>query len=80
MLDEPVGRAAADADLAPTGHRITDVDWFGPYRFSVIGERLAVDGTLTITMDGTTTELAMDDESCEAGDVRVQVMEKIPRR
>lgn len=80
MLGEPVGTAVADADLAATGDRITDVDWFDPYRFSVIGERLGVDGTLSITMDGTTTRLAMDDESCEAGDVRVQVMEKISRR
>jgi cytoskeletal protein CcmA (bactofilin family) len=74
-----VGTAVADADLAPTGDRITDVDWFDPYRFSVIGERLAVDGTLTINLDGTSTQLPMDDQSCEAGDVRVQVMEKIAR-
>ena len=80
MLGGAVGTAVADADLAPTGDRITDVDWFDPYRFSVIGERLAVDGTLSITLEGTSTELPMDDESCEAGDVRVQVMEKIPRR
>ena len=80
MLGGAVVTAVADADLAPTGDRITDVDWFDPYRFSVIGERLAVDGTLSITLEGTSTELPMDDESCEAGDVRVQVMEKIPRR
>ena len=80
MLGEMVGTAVADADLAPTGDRITDVDWVDPYRFSVIGERLAVDGTLSITLDGTTSQLAMDDVSCEAGDVRVQVMEKIAGR
>jgi hypothetical protein len=79
-VGETVGTAVAAAELAGTGDRITDVDWFDPYRFSVIGERLAVDGTLWITLDGATTQLAMDDESCEAGDVRVQVMEKIPRR
>ena len=78
MLGEAIGTAVADADLMPTGERITDVDWFDPYRFSVIGERLAADGTLTITLDGTTTQLAMDDASCEAGDVLVQVMEKMP--
>jgi hypothetical protein len=73
------GSATADADLAGSGERITDVDWVDPYRFSVIGERLSVDGTLTATVDGATTELVMDDEACEAGDVRVQVMEKLPR-
>ena len=74
-----VGTAVADADLTASGQRVTDVDWFDPYRFSVIGERLFVDGTLTITIDGAAVELTMDDASCEAGDVRVQVMEKMPR-
>ena len=74
-----IGSGVADADLAASGERITDVDWFDPYRFSVIGERLTVDGTLSLAFDGTTVELAMDDASCEAGDVRVQVMEKMPR-
>jgi hypothetical protein len=78
-LGGTAGSAVADADLTPSGERITDVDWFDPYRFSVIGERLFVDGTLTITLDGATVELAMDDTNCEAGDVRVQVMEKMPR-
>ena len=74
-----VGTAVADADLAGSGERITDVDWVDPYRFSVIGERLTVHGALTLDVDGATVELAMDDASCEAGDVRVQVMEKMPR-
>jgi hypothetical protein len=72
-----VGTAVADADLTASGERITDVDWFDPYRFSVIGERLFVDGTLTITLDGAAVELALDDATCEAGDVRVQVMEQM---
>ena len=80
MLGETVGTAVADADLAPTRDRITDVERVDPHRLSVIGRRLAVDGTLSITLGGTTTQLAMDDESCEAGDVRVQVMEKIARQ
>ena len=79
MLERWWGRRGR-RDLSPTGDRITDVDSVDPYRFSVIGERLAVDGTLSITLDGTTSELAMDDVSCEAGPVRVQVMEKIARR
>lgn len=77
---ETVGSAVADADLAGSGERITDVDWFDPYRFSVIGERLTVVGTLTLDLEGSTLPLTMDDASCEAGDVRVQVMEKMPRR
>jgi hypothetical protein len=80
MTGDAAGMAVADADLAPSGDRITDVDWVDPHRFSVIGERLAVDGTLTISRDGTTTQLAMDDASCEAGDVLVQVMEKLRAR
>ena len=76
---ESFGTVVADADLAPSGDRLTDVDWVDPHRFSVIGERLAVDGTLSITLDGMTSQLAMNDESCDAGDVRVQVMEKIAR-
>lgn len=74
-----IGSAQADAGLMPSGDRITDTYWEAPYRFSVIGERLAVDGTMTITFDGVTSELAMDDASCEAGDVMVQVMERMPR-
>ena len=79
-LGEIVGTAVADADLAATGERVTDVDWFETNRLSVIGDLLAVDGTLTIAVDGTTRQLAMDDASCEAGDVLVQQMEKIGRR
>lgn len=75
-----VGSATADADLTGSGDRITDVDWVDPYRFSVIGQRLTVDGTLTIALDGSSLELPMDDEACDAGDVRVQVMQKMPRR
>ena len=75
-----VGTAVADADLSGSGERITDVDWFDGDRLSVIGERLAVDGTLTVTVDGTTTQLPMDDASCQAGDVLVQQMERIPRQ
>jgi hypothetical protein len=80
VLGEIVGTAVADADFTATGERVTDVDWFDANRLSVIGERLAVDGTLTITVEGATTQLAMDDASCEAGDVLVQQMEKIARQ
>ena len=74
-----LGTAVADASLRPSGERITDTWWEGRHRFSVIGDRLTVEGTMVVTFDGTTTELAMDDASCEAGSVLVQVMEKMPR-
>ena len=74
-----IGSAEAEAALAPSGDRITDTYWEDPYRFSVIGERLAVDGTMRITLDGVTAELEMDDALCEAGNVKVQVMERMPR-
>jgi hypothetical protein len=75
---ETVGLATADATLAPSGERITDQEWVGPYRLSTVGERLAADGTLTLSIGGSTEVLPMDDASCRAGDVQVQVMEKIP--
>jgi hypothetical protein len=75
-----VGSASAHAELTATRERLTEVDWVDPYRFSVIGQRLSVDGTLTVEVHGTPTQLAMDDTACEAGDVRVQVMEKMPNR
>jgi hypothetical protein len=74
-----IGSAEAEAALAPSGDRVTDTYWEDPYRFSVVGERLAVDGTMMLTLDGVTAELAMDDASCEAGDVKVQVMERMTR-
>lgn len=73
-----VGSAVVEARLSPTGERITDHDWLDPYRFNVVGEKLAAAGTLVVTVGGESIELPMDDTSCEAGDVRVQVMEKIP--
>ena len=36
-----------------------------------------LDGTLSITMDGATTLLGMDDAACGATDVRVKVIERI---
>jgi hypothetical protein len=76
---ETVGTATADAILSPSGDRITDHEWIDPYRFSVVGEQLAAEGTLALSVDGRSEVLPMDDTTCDAGDVRVQVMEKIGR-
>jgi hypothetical protein len=76
---EPAGSVTADATLSPSGDRITDHEWLDPLRFSVVGQALATAGTLILEVDGISTVLAMDDASCDAGDVVVRVMEKIPR-
>jgi len=75
-----LGTAAVDSDLTRSGDRITDHDWLDPHRSSVVGERLTAAGALSLEVEGQILELPMDDTSCEAGDVRVQVMEKIPRQ
>lgn len=79
MTGESAGTAVAAAGLSPSGERITDLDWMDPYRFNVVGEALTVGGELTVSVDGQTLVLPMDEKSCDAGDVKVQVMEKIPR-
>jgi hypothetical protein len=76
---EAVGSGTAAADLAPSGSRIVDHEWVGQHHLSTVGERLAIDGTLDLSVDGNATLLAMDDATCVAGDVRVQTVEKIPQ-
>ncbi|MGH2455473.1 MAG: hypothetical protein ACRDHD_04360 [Candidatus Limnocylindria bacterium] len=73
-----VGTATADARVVPTGDRISDHTWSPPHRLTTVGERLGVDGTLTLEVNGTTTVLEMDDRACRAGDIRYQVLEKMP--
>ena len=46
-------------------------------RFSLVGDVLTVNGSLSIAVDGATTVLSMDDAACEASDVRVKLIEKI---
>ena len=79
MAGESAGTAVVAADLSTSGERITDHEWMDPYRFNVVGEALTVDGTLTLTVDGQTLVLPLDEASCDAGDVKVQVMEKVAR-
>ena len=72
-----LGSATANASLAPSGDRINDHEWVDGIRFSVVGQRLTVDGTLAVTLDGAETLLSMDNATCEATDLRVRVIEKI---
>lgn len=69
---EMVGDATASAALAPSGERITDNVRIGVHRLRTTGERLAVDGALSLKVDGSAVSIPMDDGSCRAGDVRVQ--------
>ena len=72
------GTATADASLS-RGDRIADHEWVDGIRFSLVGERLSVDGTLSITVEGSTTQLSMDDAGCEATDLQVKMTEKLGR-
>ena len=74
---EIVGSASAVAQLTPSGERINDQEWVENTRYSLIGDVLAADGTLSITVDGATTTLSMDDAACDVTDVHVRVIEKI---
>jgi hypothetical protein len=71
-----VGAATATATLTATGQRITENTLQPPHRMVITGERLAVDGTLSVEVNGKTTVLPMDDTACRAGDVRYVVQEK----
>ena len=76
LKGEIVGSATASAALAPSGERVNDQEWVENTRFSLVGDVMAVDGTLSITVDGATALLAMDDAACDATDVRVKVIER----
>lgn len=79
LKGEIVGSATADAVLGPSGDRVNDQEWVDGARFSLVGDVMTVDGSLSITVDGATTVLAMDDAACEATDLRVRLIEKIAR-
>jgi hypothetical protein len=73
---EVAGSVTASAVLSRSGERITENQWDGQYRLRTTGERLSVDGTITIDVMGASTRLVMDDSVCEAGEVKLQLMEK----
>lgn len=67
---DPVGSATASATLT-AGGRVNDRFTSGPFKTHIVGQEYLVDGSLSVTLDGTTTVLAMDEISCFAGDITV---------
>jgi len=65
----PVGTASASATITPTNDRIRLTDTFGDETFKLLGQVLAVDGTLELDVDGGLT-LDMDASSCTALDFK----------
>ena len=74
-----IGTASVEAALSPTGERIDDREWVDGTRFSLVGDVMSVDGSLSIDVEGVSTVLPMNDEACDATDLRVKVIEKIAR-
>lgn len=73
MTGEPVGTAEATGDFSPTGEFFRSVDRFGMERIKIRGEAYSVDGTLDVTIGGTTETYPIDDEHCQAADQVVSV-------
>jgi hypothetical protein len=67
---DPVGSATASATLT-AGDRINERFTSGPFKAHIIGQEYLVDGSLSVTLDGTTTVFPMDETSCFAADVTV---------
>lgn len=67
---DPVGSATASATLTE-GDRINDRFMSGPFKAHIVGQEYLVNGSLSLTLNGTTTVLAMDEVSCSAADVTV---------
>jgi hypothetical protein len=75
LMDEAgdiVGSFSIEATVEPTGEIERFMDRSPGSRVKVIQERLAVDGVLEVTLDGTTTTYPVDAESCVAFDATVQ--------
>jgi hypothetical protein len=68
-----VGSAEARASLASSGTTIRTTETYGQERLKVVATGYSVDGSLVVTIDGTTTTYPMDDESCFAADQRVAI-------
>lgn len=67
---DPLGTATASATLTPAG-RINETFSFENQKTHIVGDAFNVDGSLSITLEGTTTVLPMDETSCSASDVTV---------
>ena len=73
-----VGSATVEATFAPTGEFFRTVEVFGIDRVKIRGEAFTVDGTLEVTLDGTTTAYPIDDEHCDAADQVVSIHAVVP--
>jgi hypothetical protein len=67
---DPVGSATASATLT-AGDRFNERFMDGPFKLHIVGQEYLVDGSLAVTLDGTTTMFAMDETSCFAADATV---------
>jgi hypothetical protein len=67
---DPVGSATASATLT-AGGRINERFMSGPFKTHIVGQEYLVDGSLSVTLEGTTTVLDMDETSCSARDATV---------
>ena len=76
---EPAGSASASAVLT-TLDRLSQSEEFGDSRFTVKGVLLGVAGSLTVETASGATSFAMDETSCQAGDVRFSELPDQPER
>ena len=67
---DPVGSATASATLTEGG-RINERFMDGPFKLHIVGQEYLVDGSLSVTLNGTTTVFAMDEISCTAADATI---------
>jgi hypothetical protein len=67
---DPVGSATASATLTQGG-RINERFVSGSSKTHITGQEYLVDGSLSVTLNGATTVLAMDETSCMAADVTI---------
>ena len=76
---EPAGSASASAALT-TLDRLSQSEEFGDSRFTIKGVMLGVAGSLTVETASGATSFAMDETSCQAGDVRFSELPDQPER
>lgn len=64
MSEQPVGTAAAEGTMAVVGGRSRSTESDGLSNRKVVSRALAVEGSLSVEIDGATTELEMSPEAC----------------
>jgi hypothetical protein len=75
---DEIGTASASASLTELSEAIRIVEVSGRDRTKIVATLFSVDGSLDVTIDGTTVSYPMDDEHCSAADSRVRVHEVRP--